>query len=68
MANFINGDSGATSGSAGVKIGSDGSNSLAIQTNNVTAITIDGNQNASGETYIYAAFAESPFALNNRAR
>lgn len=25
------------------------------------------NFNASGETYVYAAFAESPFALNNRA-
>ena len=34
-------------------------------------IRIDGTNpgaNTSGGTYIYAAFAESPFALNNRAR
>ena len=29
--------------------------------------TASPNYNASSETYIYAAFAESPFALNNRA-
>jgi hypothetical protein len=29
---------------------------------------IDSAFNASGGTYIYAAFAESPFAANNRAR
>jgi hypothetical protein len=27
-----------------------------------------GSNNLSGVTYIYAAFAESPFGLNNRAR
>ena len=47
MANIFNADNGTTSGSAGVKISSDGSNSLAIQTNNVTAITIDASQNAN---------------------
>jgi hypothetical protein len=26
------------------------------------------NYNASSESYVYAAFAESPFTLNNRAR
>ncbi len=30
--------------------------------------TNSGALNASGSTYIYAAFAESPFGLNNRAR
>jgi hypothetical protein len=28
----------------------------------------EGDYNASGNTYIYAAWAESPFGLNNRAR
>jgi hypothetical protein len=27
-----------------------------------------GASNGSGDTFIYAAFAESPFAANNRAR
>jgi hypothetical protein len=73
MANIINGDSGATSGSAGVKIGSDGSNSLAIQTNNVTAITIDGNQNANfvstgAVTLSSGTTAQRPTAVNGMIR
>jgi hypothetical protein len=31
-------------------------------------IRYNGRPNNSGDTYIYAAFAESPFGLNNRAR
>ena len=27
-----------------------------------------GNANTNGATHVYAAFAESPFAANNRAR
>ena len=73
MANIINGDSGATSGSAGVKIGSDGSNALAIQTNNVTAISIDGLQNANfvstgAITLTSGTTAQRPTAVNGMIR
>ena len=73
MANIINGDSGSTSGSAGVKIGADGSNSLAIQTNNVTAITIDGLQNANfvstgAITLAAGSTAQRPTAINGMIR
>ena len=45
MANTINGDSGAVSGTAGLKSTSDGTGILALQTNGTTAITVDASQN-----------------------
>jgi hypothetical protein len=39
-----------------------------ILSNGFKLRTTDGSSNGSGQPYIYAAFAESPFALNNRAR
>jgi len=43
-------------------------NALDINSNGFKLRTSDVNYNASGSTYIYAAFAENPFALNSRAR
>lgn len=39
-----------------------------IVSNGFKCRSIGGAQNDSGVTYVYMAFAESPFALNNRAR
>ncbi len=44
MADIINSDNGAVSGSAGIKINSDGTGALQIQTVNTAAITINANQ------------------------
>jgi len=45
MANIINGDNGAVSGTAGLKSSSDGTGILALQTNGTTAVTVDASQN-----------------------
>ena len=47
MANIINGDNGAVSGTAGLKSSSDGTGILALQTNGTTAVTVDENQRAA---------------------
>jgi hypothetical protein len=39
------------------------SNGFKVRSSSTSALS-----NGSGQTYIYAAFAESPFAANNRAR
>lgn len=43
-------------------------NNIDILSNGWKERSSDGYSNASGQTYIYMAFAESPFASNNRAR
>ena len=47
MTTTINADNGVVSGSAGLKETPDSSGVLALQTNGVTAVTIDGSQNAT---------------------
>lgn len=47
MADIINSDNGSISGSAGIKISSDGTGSLEIQTVNTAAITIGTNQDVT---------------------
>jgi hypothetical protein len=47
MANIINGDNGAVSGTAGLKSSSDGTGILALQTNGTTAVTVDASQNTT---------------------
>ena len=45
--------------------GTEGPNRLDILSNGIKIITTDTAYNASGETYVYMAFAESPFVNSN---
>lgn len=63
MANTINADDGVLSGSAGVKTSSDGTGILALQTNGITAATIDASQNI---TLPNCLNTPNTFAFKNR--
>jgi len=47
MASTLNADNGVTSGSAGLKQSADSSGILALQTNGITAVTVDTSQNVT---------------------
>jgi hypothetical protein len=49
-------------------VGDTGANTLDFLSNGFKCRHTATGTNASGGTYVYAAFAESPFAANNRAR